>query len=437
MDHIQLSRDSIYRLCIYIGIFFINIFIYISCDILSTEDLQMKNDSRVQDSLFISDVRKRVHQLMDIEWTPKSPMPSVSSKFFPDVKVHGIPYSSVKELDKFVGFDVSFHTFMTAVNNPRSVLYTENVVLPPYKGINCSIYYGTVCSAAVCYVLGINFPWSTYMVDSVPLFSKNGDSSPYSIEIGDLLWKRGHEALVYDIERNPVTNSIEFVSIFEAIETGPRIIRYNVNDYLDRWNYEKLIDYKYVQKASSIKYNQIPFYTSLDESPMSFKYNNDLCPQLGDKSVYREGDTIIINVLSDEFQVLELFNNSDLFESIEIRDRDVELSSLSFGRYSVVAKDTIGSKRSDPVYFDVVDTCVSIEESDSLVKVHFASEFANPIFAAICSESGLKWKVIELRDEDIKNGYVHIQMPDNKSDYYCKVYFETEWGRVTNKPIQL
>ncbi len=99
-------------------------------------------------------MRKKAHHMADIRWTPLNDIPGLTKPIPAGIERVGLPYSSVKEKDKFVGLEVSFHTFMTALHNPRSVLYTEDVKESPYYGTNCGPYYGTVCSGAVNYALG-------------------------------------------------------------------------------------------------------------------------------------------------------------------------------------------------------------------------------------------------------------------------------------------
>ena len=79
----------------------------------------------------------------------------------------GIPYSGVDQYSKFVGIDISFRTYFTALLNKRSLQYTENV----RGGDNSSKYgitynlggsghsgpfYGTVCTGLTSYVAGLN-----------------------------------------------------------------------------------------------------------------------------------------------------------------------------------------------------------------------------------------------------------------------------------------
>lgn len=108
-------------------------------------------------------VIKRAYQMTDLCFTPlDSFVANPNKSYHGGEHYHGMVYSSVKETCQFVGLDVSLHTFMTAMHNPRSVMYTENVGKLPYHGHNCGAYYGTVCSAFVSYVLGMKIYEKTY-----------------------------------------------------------------------------------------------------------------------------------------------------------------------------------------------------------------------------------------------------------------------------------
>jgi hypothetical protein len=62
-----------------------------------------------------------------------------------------VPYSSVRSEGRYIGFDIGLRTFLAAVENPQSVLYTENLT---GKVSNAAAYYGSVCSAYTSYALG-------------------------------------------------------------------------------------------------------------------------------------------------------------------------------------------------------------------------------------------------------------------------------------------
>ena len=98
---------------------------------------------------------KKAYQLTDIIFSPLLPIAYNQGTYKPNSTYKGMIYSSVKEIGTYVGSNVSFHTFMTAIHNPRSRIYTDRIDEPPYNGTNCRSYYGTVCSGLVSYALGL------------------------------------------------------------------------------------------------------------------------------------------------------------------------------------------------------------------------------------------------------------------------------------------
>jgi len=95
--------------------------------------------------------------LSQVKWTPvAATLPNRSGGFFvPGKEQTGVPYSSVRHEGRYIGFDIALRTFLAAVENPRSVLYTENLA---GKVSNAAAYYGSVCSAYTSYALGCGFP---------------------------------------------------------------------------------------------------------------------------------------------------------------------------------------------------------------------------------------------------------------------------------------
>lgn len=86
-----------------------------------------------------------------VKWTPVAEgMPTRGGHFKKGVEYTGVPYSSVKTVGRYIGFDVFLKTFLAAVENPHSVLYTENL-LGEVKNAEC--YYGKVCSSYTSYAL--------------------------------------------------------------------------------------------------------------------------------------------------------------------------------------------------------------------------------------------------------------------------------------------
>ncbi len=95
--------------------------------------------------------------LSHVKWMPVADtLPNRKGGFFEKGKeVTGVPYSSVRAEGRYIGFDIALRTFLAAVENPHSVLYTENFT---GKVSNAAAYYGSVCSAYTSYALGCGFP---------------------------------------------------------------------------------------------------------------------------------------------------------------------------------------------------------------------------------------------------------------------------------------
>lgn len=91
--------------------------------------------------------------LSQVKWTPVAgTLPNRSGGFFEAGKEYtGVPYSSVRSEGRYIGFDIGLRTFLAAVENPQSVLYTENLT---GKVSNAAAYYGMVCSSYTSYALG-------------------------------------------------------------------------------------------------------------------------------------------------------------------------------------------------------------------------------------------------------------------------------------------
>jgi hypothetical protein len=97
------------------------------------------------------------HLLSQVKWTPVAgSMPSRKGGFFQQGQEYtGVPYSSVKSEGRYIGFDIGLRTFLAAVQNPLSVLYSENLA---DKTPNSAGFYGTVCSSFTSYALQCAIP---------------------------------------------------------------------------------------------------------------------------------------------------------------------------------------------------------------------------------------------------------------------------------------
>ena len=95
--------------------------------------------------------------MSQVKWTPVADgLPNRRGGFFEQgTEYTGVPYSSVKAVGRCIGFDIYLKTFLAAVENPCSVLYTENL---SGRVSNAAPYYGKVCSTFTSYALQCALP---------------------------------------------------------------------------------------------------------------------------------------------------------------------------------------------------------------------------------------------------------------------------------------
>lgn len=240
----------------------------------------------------------------------------------------------MKELDKFVGHEVSFYTFLTAVQNPKSVLYTEHVGNVPYNGINCAAYYGTVCSMSVNYALGLDYPFQSNMYSDLPFFEKVKQQDPYGAKIGDVLGRSGHVVLIEDIKYNN-DGTISSVYILESLDSYTKIKRYSLDSFVKRWETSSWVLYRYLDFGRVIRQEEYPFLSSVSLDNYSVEYESAICAQRGDKSCYRQGEQVVINVLSPCSREFKLFRNGQVFSEGSFHDDEIVFNDLPYGLYEV------------------------------------------------------------------------------------------------------
>lgn len=404
--------------------------------ILSNDSIEY---SAYNDSLGRVNAVKKARQLTDIEFTPHSELKGLDKIYHPDKTYHGIMYSMVSEMGNYVGTNVSFHTFMTAVHNPKSKLYTEDVSQPPYHGRNCNSYYGSVCSHLVSYALGISPGYSSKDFNESELMTMVPPKDTDSIKVADVLWKPGHVAIITDIERNE-QGLVSKVEICESISTGCRRYSKRRNEFekMLESSFKKIL--RYTELYKNLSYTPIPeFVAVVDETPNPYQYNDDLCVDKGDKSCYLECDSVVINIMHAYDQV-DIFKGNELFKTIEGTNEDVTLFNLSYGDYK--ARLSHNGQYSDYTYWKVVNASVTADRKNG--RLYFHSENAEPIYVNCRDIAGLmeplptsnSYCFYIFEDNDIQKGYVDIdKLKIRRDNPYVRVYFLTEYGTIINRPI--
>lgn len=385
---------------------------------------------------------KKAYQMTDICFTPiDSFVANPDKTYYGGKKYQGIVYSSVKELHSFVGIDVSFHTFMTALHNQRSVMYTENVSKPPYHGVNCGAYYGTVCSGLITYALGLNVYQKSYDVGHSDLMQLVSEQSANGIQLADVLWRKGHVALITAIKRDSKTGRVVQVEISQALHRGCyrswKNSEKSFNEMLRKGKW-KIYRYKYLNQNT--EYTPLTNFVAVGNEKLTpYKYNDEICTSRGDKACYIVGDEVVLNIASG-YKEIEIYKDTKLYRTLKIgKDVDITVSGLPYGDYK--ARVVNGQKKSDYTYWKVIDVNVKTDRKKGII--HFNSSNSSPVYAEFCSAHGGTRPtsgVFELTETDIKNGYIKVNRYTNKlreklQNKYVRVHFECDYGRVTNQPI--
>lgn len=398
--------------------------------------------SEKEDSVGRLNAVKKVHQLTDLVFTPKNIIELNSGSLLPDRTYKGMIYSSVKEIETYIGNNVSFHTFMTALNNPRSRIYTEKINVAPYHGVNCKSYYGTVCSDLVSYALGLSPRYNSYDFENSELMELIDDVNPENLKIADVLWKKGHVAIITDIVKGG-DSIVKEIEISEAVP--PRCRSY----YVDRTHFVETVMssfqkiFRYKEIGGNIEYTVFNEFVAVDdEDKIPFAYNNDICIDKGDRSNYLENEEVIINILNTNAKAIEVYKDDILFLQINIDNSfDHSLKNLTYGNYKArIIIDANKNIFSDFIYWKVINADIKYDKGSSLL--YFKSNNAAPAYVIACALNGSYSLFLEgyyhiFTKEELSQGYVVVPSDRLSPSYpYFKVFFETEYGRIIQKPIK-
>ena len=358
-----------------------------------------------------------------VKWTPVTKgMPKRGGYFEPGKEYTGVPYSSVKHVGRYIGFDIFLKTFLAAVENPKSVLYTENL---HKKVSNAECYYGKVCSSYTSYALQCGI-WYVSKQHG-PRFRKGVTLLPpsaQSAQPGDVIYtppakKNGgsHVEIVTEIKRNAdgkvthvrieesrpqtTSNTLRSAKAFNAHISARNRELYRITD-LDAW--------RGGNKAESFLF---PNYEDDSATP---KINRVLLLDRGDWVPYHKGQPVKFNVMDRDNQgvrTLVIKREGKLVEQIKLSGKGVvERNFKTCGDYTAhcVMKD---GSLSQVCEFAVCDLEFQLPPypvpRDKAWEIKLGSENMNAIILYFKSlSSGYDEHNVFITAEDRKKGSVTI-----------------------------
>lgn len=315
----------------------------------------------------------------------------------------GVSYSDVAGTRKYVPNNVSVRTFMTAVKNRRSLLYTENLASNTskygmtYTTGNRKCYYGSVCSGLTAWVMGLDTLYlsGAYGNNTIPGLSSVSSPNANNVKPLDLVWCDGHITIISDIYKDDF-GAVAFVVLAEMSSPYPHRTIYTPEQFearllrnggytVHRWN-----GWENLAEPEASEYSQY----LLGQTRKEPKWGGDIMCFAGDYAAFAEGDTIHLNARRNStYTGVELYKDDVLLQTIDITGLsadtivtpntddwvDVNLTTLNltYGKYK--ARLTDGTNTTDYTYFEVIDITFTASRSGSTVTAYFSSNEGVPV----------------------------------------------------------
>ena len=377
----------------------------------------------------------RARLLTDFQWTPLRDIPTYTIKdghgVIPAGKtVTGFPYSSTEATDKFIGQNVSFETFLSAIPNPESKLYQSG------HGALGRCNYGIVCNGFVRYILGIPYRVNTQRWNTLEGMHMVSPKESYKVEdfkLCDILHAfndgRNHVAMITDIIKDQ-QDTVVGVEVSEGVAPLCKRETYTPKQYYEKYRPFALWRFDLLE--------QIPDFNKDDENILRSGLEM-IAPKItvdnGKNSNYFVGEEILISVFEESPDVVEILKEGKVVQEYRTNGRTFFPCKLPAGYYDVRLK-TQGES---------VSFCVNSSNIRHEVKENTITIYANPEdskseilymdFRMAGKEvSGIASYEI-LTEEEIKTGVIVREIPKEAENY--KIHFQNPYGTWSHRMIPI
>ena len=389
------------------------------------------------------------HIMSRVKWTPVAgSMPKRKGGYFEEGTVYtGVPYSSVNTVGRSIGFDIYLKTFLAAVENPQSVLYTENL---RGKVRNAAPYYGMVCSKFTSYALQCALPYRSTDHDAEyrngvvlvdPQSTQGAEPGDFIKQVPSKLFRGSHVELVTAVERDG-----ENVIAVRVEESYPPTIRnrilnaFNFNFHISSRNRRlyRITDLDAWRDQNRAESFLFPNY---DEDSVTPIINRVLLLDRGDWVPYFRDQTVKFNVMdkdSQGVQSLVVKRGDAIAEEIVLRGRGIiERLFNDCANYSAHCVMSDGSL-SQVCEFSVSDLDFSIPtEPPKLGKswnIKFTAHNLSVIAVQLLNPKPPNWynHFVWLSDQDRHSGSVTVPagLIREAGTWKVRVIGENKYGRL-------
>ncbi|MCQ2437453.1 MAG: hypothetical protein MJ099_03535 [Clostridia bacterium] len=319
----------------------------------------------------VTNLLKRAKQMVNVTYTPVKPMPTVH-KVYPEgiqkgkyvesltpawLPVKGMVYSSVRLAENYVGFNVSLETFVSALANPNSVLYTRAF---EGTGQNVHCYYGIVCSCFASYVHDLPYRIPCVRWPEQPFIVEVDSSALENLQLGDIVLEvKQHIAVITGIERDE-TGMVRYISVSESVLPFCRELRFSAEAFVGYWLNKGYKIYRNML-IDNVTYTPNPFSPVEGDESADAYINPVLLPNLGEKANYAaiEGQ-VEISVFDGDYTELCVSEPDGAVERFPIDGESVTVPLGKPGYYSAYC--AAGEKKSEAVHWYSADLRIRSEK---------------------------------------------------------------------------
>ncbi len=336
--------------------------------------------------------------LMLLKWSPLKTLPSTvrDVKFNAGETVTGIPYSSLFNEKGLLAENVSFHTFLSTLANPKSLMYTTDYRKSTGKYDSKCTYDGTQGTGSIQFAWGLPFHQGGTDIYNgyIPYIKKLATVDMQDLEIFDgILYSDGvdggdgHMMMVYDIMRDKDGKMVKLV-IFEAAHPTVRLTTYTPKEYRARLDEQTSKSYFFrLDRENYSDILRLPDFVEQSTDHIDRTFPTAVCPDRGDKVSYALGTPVVLNILSENYSKIELYKDDALYgEPKDLAGTgDVTYENLPVGNYKACLAS--GSGKSDFTSFEVADPTFTPSLEGNKLYINCEGSSYEPLFIS-CNVGG-------------------------------------------------
>lgn len=395
----------------------------------------------------VANALRRAKQMTDVLWQPIKEFPKViglheTDDFSPEFPAIGLPYSSARMEERFIGQNLSFETFFTALEEEDSVLYTRDI-----RGQgNAAAYYGIVCSVFVGNAIDLYTRVPCKLWAQIPGMRLIESNSVDSLKLGDTLLNATHVAMVTGIDRT-ADGKVYSVYVSESTHPTCRCKEWRADEFTALWlDASSFRIYRY-DRIDSVPYTPCAYMPLADEDLVPPK-NHDLSLNFGNKANCRLGEelTFLIKTLDWGDLCIECDGKQLCRLPLSGSTQAVTYTPTECGNYRAFCEKADGTV-SKAVEFAVVDCSIAIDKSvyrpgEPILVTGTAPGGGKPECAFLIYDGTLNYRVRETQhiqwftpeEQAAGKGAVCYDVP---GPYMLKLFFRSQYGVFCSEYVKL